>query len=270
MPDEESQFEVSTLEEKAQELARTIEARETEKASIESKMDQLEAARETARTQLNQIRAQENREANQLERAIALLQNAELQAERAIKSAEEVENLRSKKQRAADEIDKAKKQLTEVKQAVEGRRKQFSAIFSDVVGAILGNSVTAWVDINERGLSLKAERNGNMGGTALATIKTIAFDLAGVIQSIEGKGKHPRFLIHDGPREGDMARIVYGRLFLLARHIEEAFQGNPPSFQYILTTTTPPPDDMQEGSEWLLCEPMKGSDKTLKLLKTDF
>jgi hypothetical protein len=270
LPDDESQFEVSTLEEKARQLTATIESRRTEKASIESKLDQLEAAKETARTELNQIRNTENRDANRSERAIALLENAERQAERAIKSANEVEDLRSKKQKATNEIEQTKKQLTEVKQEVEGRRKQFSAIFSDVVGAILGNSVTAWVDINERGLSLKAERNGNLGGTALATIKTIAFDLAAIIQSIEGQGKHPRFLIHDGPREGDMARIVYGRLFLLARHIEEAFLGNPASFQYILTTTTPPPDDMQEGSEWLLCEPMKGSDKTLKLLKTDF
>ncbi len=270
MPDGESQFEVSTLEEKAQQLTNTIESRKTEKAALESNLDQLQAAKETARTNLNQVRATENRDANRLERAIALLENAGQQAERAIRSAREVEELRSNKRKAADEIENTRKQLTEVKQKVEGRRKQFSAIFSDVVGAILGNSVTAWVDINERGLSLKAERNGNLGGTALATIKTIAFDLAAVIQSIEGKGRHPRFLIHDGPREGDMARIVYGRLFLLARHIEEAFNRKPPSFQYIVTTTTPPPDDMQEGSEWLLCEPMKGSDKRLKLLKTDF
>lgn len=270
MPDRESQFEVSTLEADAKKIVERMAALKEEKSSLESKKVQLTSAKITALDTFNKIRSEENRESIKLERAVAVLENAEKQARRAIQSAEAVNELRSKKEKATREIEKAKKELATLKQETEGRLQKFSLIFCDVVSAILGASVSAWVEINERGLSLKAKRNGNLGGTALATIKTIAFDLAAVIQSIEGDGNHPRFFIHDGPREGDMARIIYGRLFLLARHIEEAFRGAPPSFQYILTTTTPPPADMREGSDWLVGEPMSGRDKSLKLLKRDY
>lgn len=270
MPDGESQLEFASLEAEAEELIQRIEGKKTEKASLESKLDQLEAEKTATLNNFNEVRKIENKEANTLGRQVTLLETAKRQIKRAVVSTVEVEELRTKRRHASDEYEKTKSLLVEAKKEVETRCQNFSKVFTDVVGAILGASVTAWVEIQERGLALKANRNGNLGGTALATIKTIAFDLAAVVQSIEGTGRHPRFLIHDGPREGDMARIVYGRLFLLARHIEEAFKGQPPNFQYIVTTTTPPPSDMQEGSEWLLCEPMKGSDKRLKLLRTDF
>jgi len=268
--DEDSQVEISELEAKAKELGELLEARKTEQATLESKVDQLDAAKRSKREQYDAIRVAEYSEAINLQKAISTLESARSQIEQAITSANDTIALRKKKKTAEDDIVDVKQKLTLAKKDTEGRLQVLSHIYSDVVGAILGASVSASVSITERGLQLKAERNGNLGGTALATIKTIAFDLAAIIQSIEGKGLHPRFLIHDGPREGDMARIVYARLFLLARHIEGAFQGRSPTFQYILTTTTPPPSDMQEGSEWLLCDPMKGNDKSRKLLRTDY
>lgn len=268
--DEGSQVEISELIAQAEELEELLVTRKTEQAALESKVDQLEAAKTAKREKYDTIRAAEYSEAINLQKAITTLESAKSQIEQAIASANDTTALRKKKKAAEDLIVDVKNKLILAKMNTEGRLQALSHIYSDVIGAILGASVSASVSITERGLQLKAERNGNLGGTALATIKTIAFDIAAVIQSIEGKGHHPRFLIHDGPREGDMARIVYARLFLLARHVEEAFQGGSPTFQYILTTTTPPPSDMQEGSEWLLCEPMKGNDKSRKLLRRDY
>lgn len=34
------------------------------------------------------------------------------------------------------------------------------------------------------------------------------FDIAAVVASIGGNGHHPRFLIHDGLREADMAKVA--------------------------------------------------------------
>ena len=81
---------------------------------------------------------------------------------------------------------------------------------------------------------------------------TFAFDFAALTLSIEGEGFFPRFLVHDGPREADMAPEVYERLFLLARQLEECFAGEP-SFQYIVTTTTRPPADLLRAP-WLRLE----------------
>ncbi len=134
----------------------------------------------------------------------------------------------------------------------EGALPKFSEVFGDIVRAVMGPQVKAEATITEKGLTLRVQRNAELQGSALATIRVLAFDLAAIVQSIEGAGVHPRFLIHDGPREADLSRIIYERFFLYARRMEEESAGGAePPFQYILTTTTPPPSDMREGSDWM-------------------
>jgi hypothetical protein len=118
---------------------------------------------------------------------------------------------------------------------------RFSARFDYVVRALIGDKVTARIETSGRSLALTVEEHGERESAAIATVKLLAFDLAAVVTSIEGDGWFPRFLLHDGPREADMAPDVYERLFLFAHELENCFQGEP-SFQYILTTTTKPPD----------------------------
>ena len=104
---------------------------------------------------------------------------------------------------------------------------------------------------------------------ALETLKIICFDLAALISSVEGQGQHPRFLLHDGPREADMDAELYQRLFLLAKEIQEACGESPVSFQYIITTTEPPPAELQTDA-WLLDPVLDASTKAGKLLGDDF
>ena len=87
---------------------------------------------------------------------------------------------------------------------------------------------------------------GDLTSAAIETLKILTFDLAALISSVEGRGFHPRFLVHDGPRDADMAADLYQKLFLLAHELELAFGTGAPSFQYIVTTTEPPPGDLQE------------------------
>jgi len=72
---------------------------------------------------------------------------------------------------------------------------------------------------------------------------------ASLTASVEGRGHFPRFLLHDGPREADLAAEVYGRLFLYAHKLEQCYGGEA-GFQYIVTTTTPPPEALI-GEPWL-------------------
>lgn len=126
---------------------------------------------------------------------------------------------------------------------------RFCARFDYVVRAILGEEVVGRVDTAGRSLSLCVEEHGERDSAAIATVKLLAFDLAALAASAEGHGRFPRFLIHDGPREADMAPDIYERLFLFARELEKCFPSEP-SFQYILTTTTQPPDAFQK-EPWL-------------------
>jgi hypothetical protein len=125
----------------------------------------------------------------------------------------------------------------------------FATMFDFVVRAILGDESAGRVDVSGRSLSLVVEEHGERDSAAIATVKLLAFDLAALAASMEGHGTFPRLLIHDGPREADMAPEIYERLFLLARELEECCSGEP-SFQYILTTTSPPPEACRQ-EPWL-------------------
>ena len=146
-----------------------------------------------------------------------------------------------------------------IKGTVEAMRRDhatteqsFSYAFADTVRAAMGGKVEPSIKTTDKGFTLSVKRNAELSGAALETIKVIGFDLAAMVLSIEGVGHHPRFLIHDGPREADLARLIYERFFLYARKLEESFE-DPElvSFQYIITTTTAPPKDMQKEDRWL-------------------
>jgi hypothetical protein len=171
---------------------------------------------------------------------------------RAEESAKEVAETTGIRDAAMKVKDECRQRLDTIRLSHEDNLLRFSNVFADGVRAAMGGQVNVSVRLLDRGISLSINRNGELTGAALETIKVIAFDVAAMVQSMEGVGHHPRFLIHDGPREADMARIIYDRFFLFARKLEESVCADgEPAFQYILTTTTPPPKDMRDGTPWL-------------------
>jgi hypothetical protein len=169
------------------------------------------------------------------------------------------------------EIEQNKKDAANLRSDFDDRLKLFSKDFADIIQAVMGAIVEATIAITADGFVPHVTRKGELSGAALDTIKTLAFDLAAVVSSIEGRGEHPRFLIHDGPREGDMARVIYGRFFRYAVELEAAFKSpDNASFQYLITTTTPPPKDMLQGSRWMLDPVLDSRHKDKRLLKEDF
>jgi hypothetical protein len=168
-------------------------------------------------------------------------------------------------------IEGRKAEIAKLRGEMDSKLDTFSGIFADIIRAVMGASVEPKISVTGDGIVPHVTRKGELSGAALDTIKTLAFDLAAIVTSIEGQGNHPRLLIHDGPREGDMARIIYERFFLYAAGIENAFTSpDHASFQYIITTTTPPPKSMREGSRWLLDPVLDSRTKDRRLLKEDF
>lgn len=168
------------------------------------------------------------------------------QVERLVRDAEQAWNQSAEHAEAVKaigrEIDASQDRQDQIRRASREALERFSATFDYVVRAIIGDEVKAIVDTSGRSLSLVVEHHGERDSAALATVKLLAFDLAALTESVQGRGSFPRFLVHDGPREADMAPDIYERLFLYARQLERCFDGEP-SFQYILTTTTSPPSD---------------------------
>lgn len=164
------------------------------------------------------------------------------------------------------DIEESYVRQDEIREGQQAVISRFSARFDYVVRAIIGEKITGRIDTSGRSLALTVEEHGERESAAIATVKLLAFDLAAVVTSMEGDGSFPRFLIHDGPREADMAPDVYERLFLFAYELEKCFQGEP-SFQYILTTTTQPPDKFL-AAPWLRLR-LAGMPAEERLLRRD-
>jgi len=117
-----------------------------------------------------------------------------------------------------------------------------SVAYTQVLQRVFNKSASGIVQVDGHGLQPKPAKQLTPGGRALSAMATvISFDLACVMASIAGIGNHPRFLIHDSPREGEMEMPLFKRIFDVACYLESCFQGTTPSFQYIVTTTKAPP-----------------------------
>jgi hypothetical protein len=243
---------VASLEKEVARIDQAIKVAEA--ATVAARRAYMSAATDC---QEQQSRLQNERATlGQVERLIELAEEA---ARQATSKAEAIVQLA----RQIDESYARQDQIRESHQAAIGR---FSARFDYMVRAILGEKVTGIVDTSGRSLALAVEEHGERESAAIATVKLLAFDFAALVTSIEGDGSFPRFLVHDGPREADMAPDVYERLFLFVHELEKCFQGEP-SFQYILTTTTRPPDRFV-NSPWLRLQ-LAGMPAEERLLRRD-
>lgn len=173
---------------------------------------------------------------------------------------------RAAKDRLKKEIDQSQRRQKRTRREVETDRAEFSSLFDFVVLQVLGTDITGRVEFAGRDLVLHADQSGERTSAAIESIKVVCFDFAALVWSIEGKGWHPRFLIHDSPREADMDAAIYRRFFRVAHTLEKlTYPNGEPPFQYIITTTEAPPPALQH-SDWLVCEPLDASVPGKRLL----
>jgi hypothetical protein len=119
--------------------------------------------------------------------------------------------------------------------------------------------------LDGNGLTLTVKLDGERSTAAIESLKVVAFDLAALALTIEGRTSLPAFLMHDSPREADLGRSIYDRLFEFAKTLEGF--GPTPLFQYIVTTTTEPPGEFC-ADPWLRLA-VRGAPADERLLKID-
>ena len=86
-----------------------------------------------------------------------------------------------------------------------------------------------------------------LSGEAVETLALVLADVAAMICACSGIGHHPRFLMHDSPREADLDRHIYNRYLGMMMNLTREFGGREAApFQYIVTTTSPPPPELRE------------------------
>lgn len=194
------------------------------------------------------------------------LQNMEQRALNSWKSATDCER---KTKILNHEIGESQKQLTLLRNSHQDRAGKFQHYFEHIVQAMLGTDVTGEIKMSATGIAAKVDRHGDCSSAAINIIKVIAFDLAALCAGIEGFGEFPCFLVHDGPREADLATGLYRRIFEYVRELEEVCsQSGNINFQYIITTTEPPPISMQK-SPWLIQPVLDAAKPQDRLLGVD-
>lgn len=229
----------------------------------------LEAKREDIDTQKNEIAGIKD-EIGALKPAIALASQTARQAEDRVDRLEKAADARNTSwrtatrgvedvQRAAeivDEVARAEAAIRKLEDALQGTREQLrgfedkqakaigavSQKFSAIIRRLLGEDAKGFVRLTGKGLEIAVEAGGDRRTAAIQSLKVLAFDLACLCLSVEGRTRIPAFLIHDSPREADLGQTIYDEHFRLLHELEEKLAGL--TFQYLITTTTRPPHDV--------------------------
>ncbi len=118
----------------------------------------------------------------------------------------------------------------------------FSNYYTQILQRIFGDHAQGKIQVDGNGLQPRPDRKLAPRGRAMSAMATVvAFDLAAIMLSLSGRGNHPRFLLHDSPREGEMEMPLFSKVFEVACHVESYFNGSP-GFQYIIATANAPSD----------------------------
>ena len=143
--------------------------------------------------------------------------------------------------------------------------RRLSRHFDAIIRNFVGPAGRGRVALSAQGLDLSVQMSGERSTAAIESLKVIAFDLAALCLSVEGETQIPAFLIHDSPREADLGKSIYHRLFNLLTDLETTTDR--PIFQYIVTTTTAPPDAFL-GEPWMRLR-LQGLPASERLMRRD-
>lgn len=144
-------------------------------------------------------------------------------------------------------VDSIENQIDDLRESMRLERERAAAaigdletIFQQLVASLMPRGCSGKMRLDGNGLhpEILLDRGVGLSTAAVESFKIVAFDLAAMILSVNGKASMPSFLIHDSPREADLDADIYANLFDFVLSLEE--KASPPPFQYIVTTTTAP------------------------------
>jgi len=137
------------------------------------------------------------------------------------------------------------------RRAAQGIVQRLSDLFNMTIRFLVPEGAAGTVLLNESGIQPVIGLHGDLTTAAVDSLKVVAFDLAALLLTMEGKTELPGFWLHDSPREADLGLAIYHRIFELVLWLES--QSAVPHFQYIVTTTTAPPEKLQ-AAPWKILE----------------
>ena len=147
-----------------------------------------------------------------------------------------------------ESIQQQQAALTELQNSYQTRLDTIGRIYDALIKSCLSDTYSGALHMPKGELQFRIAESTGLSGEAVETLALVLADVAVMMCSCQGVGHHPRFLIHDSPREADLDRHIYNR-YLTAMWILTEEHGGPDAapFQYIVTTTSRPPDELQKA-----------------------
>lgn len=220
------------------------------KVSLPSKQDQvgrLQTALAGARLQVNAERDRLSSETAGIDRDIGRWQSYKKDAESYQAARKALNDSTTDIESLDRKIEVSNQAQDDVRQALQVRLNRLSACYDQRLKNVFGEQAGGRITVDGKGLHPIPDNRLAPNGAALSIMTTVlAFDISSVAASLAGIGHHPRFLLHDSPREGDMEEPLFHSLFHEVRSLESLFVEHEPSFQYIITTTTSPPPELAD------------------------
>jgi hypothetical protein len=216
---------------------KNLKALETEQARIEAKIKSGKSAKESIDTKLVTL----DLKLKELKAPYATLGTKIDDLEIVIRK---LAALTKREADLKEEVEKAKQLQEKLQQRHKDTEDKFVDEYAWTVAQIFGDedTVTKCKFTREKITTTVTYNGKDLTSAAVTALQIFCFDIAAMTFSCRGRGLHPRFLLHDSPREADMGEAPYGRIF---DHIIEQATTNP-NFQHIITTTSNPPEEYQK------------------------
>lgn len=215
-------------------------------------------AREKARAALEQA-------ADSRSSSVRAAQRAADEASRYAALLEELETANVADGRIEQRLESTRSSLGAYREAASSAIRYLSERFDAILGELVPGEVLGDAKLDGNGLSFRVQLGGDRSTSAIDSLKVVGFDLACLVMSIEGRTYLPCLLVHDSPREADLSRSIYDRIFQFSARLQSF--GSEPLFQYIVTTTSSPPDEFQDQS-WVRLK-IRGAPAAERLLQID-
>jgi len=182
-----------------------------------------------------------------LERLLSDEDKKHMSARELVREANWFDHQLSERAAVSARVESIESQIDGLRESMRLERERAAAaigdletIFQQLVASLMPRGCSGKMRLDGNGLhtDILLERGVGLSTAAVESFKIVAFDLAAMILSVNGKARMPSLLIHDSPREADLDAEIYSNLFDFVLNLEG--KASPPPFQYIVTTTTAP------------------------------
>lgn len=142
-------------------------------------------------------------------------------------------------------------------QNLQSLTKIYNNLISDILTKQFSGTVTITGGDGELKFGIK--QDAAFHGEAIETLSLVIADFAATLSRCT-LGFHPGFLVHDSPREADLAQLIYDQYLKVVLEYSNVLGGpkNAP-FQYIITTTSTPPKELKDAG--VIVAQLKGDPK---------